>query len=437
MEEQLRADRQHLRTLLTSRPDWSVSDLAAATGRSPAWVKKWRNRLQEAAPDDPNILNSRSRARKHPPASLSSVVIDRILELRDHPPHNLNRIPGPKAIRYYLDLEATTSLAGLCVPRSTRTIWRILHQHQRISVRAERSHTPTERPLPLSHWQIDFKDASSVPPEPEGKQKHVVEVLNVVDVGTSILLRATVRSDFTMPTAITAMAQVLQTRGLPDLITIDRDPRFVGSSTQRDCPVPFLRLWYCLGVAVEICPPRRPDINGFVERYHRTYDQECLQVQRPADQEAVISVTASFEQHYNYERPHQGQSCHNQPPCVAFPHLPARPRVPETIDPDRWVDVLDGKRFVRKVQADTSVQLDMQRYYTSRDLVGKYVNLRLEASSRTLVIEHDRQEIKRVSIRGTGSQRLPFDEFVEQLCDEARTGRLPDGKVARQLAFRF
>jgi transposase InsO family protein len=437
MEEQLRADRQHLWTLLTSRPDWSVPDLAAATGRSPAWVKKWRKRLLQAAPDDLNLLRSRSRARLHPPASLSPIVIDRILEIRDHPPHNLNRIPGPKAICYFLEQEATTRLASLRLPRSTRTIWRILHQHQRICAPPERSHTPTLRPAPLSHWQIDFKDASSVPPKPEGKQQHVVEVLNVIDVGTSILLSPNVRSDFSMATAISALAQLVRERGLPDLITIDRDPRFVGSSTVRDCPVAFLRLWYCLGVAVEICPPRRPDINGFVERYHRTYNQECLQLHRPADQDTLSCVTASFEQHYNYERPHQGQSCRNQPPCVAFPDRAARPPIPLMVDPDRWVDVLSGKRFVRKVQADTSVQLDLQRYYTKRELVGKYVTLQIEASSRTLVIEQGGQAIKRVPIRGTSNQRLPFAEFVERLCDEARTGRLPDGKVARQLALPF
>jgi hypothetical protein len=48
MEEQLRADRQHLRTLLTNRPDWSVPNLATAIGRSTAWVKKWRKRLLQA-----------------------------------------------------------------------------------------------------------------------------------------------------------------------------------------------------------------------------------------------------------------------------------------------------------------------------------------------------------------------------------------------------
>jgi hypothetical protein len=52
-----------------------------------------------------------------------------------------------------------------------------------------------------SHWsrgsalleiQMDFKDVSSVLPEPrsEGKHKHVVEVCNFVDAGTSIALWA-------------------------------------------------------------------------------------------------------------------------------------------------------------------------------------------------------------------------------------------------------
>jgi hypothetical protein len=43
---------------------------------------------------------------------------------------------------------------------------------------------------PLEEVQIDFKDASTVPADPEGKQQHVVEVLNFVDADTSILLSA-------------------------------------------------------------------------------------------------------------------------------------------------------------------------------------------------------------------------------------------------------
>lgn len=84
---------------------------------------------------------------------------------------------------------------------------------------------------------------------------------------------------------------------------------------------------------------------------------------RPADLEAVKTVTARFQQHYNEERPHQGVSCGNQPPRTAFPDLQARPAVPALVDPDRWIEALDGKRFVRKVQQNTSVTLDTERYY--------------------------------------------------------------------------
>jgi hypothetical protein len=35
-------------------------------------------------------------------------------------------------------------------------------------------------------FQLDLKDASSVAPDPEGKQQHVVETFDSIDVGTSL-----------------------------------------------------------------------------------------------------------------------------------------------------------------------------------------------------------------------------------------------------------
>jgi len=46
----------------------------------------------------------------------------------------------------------------------------------------------------MTAWQADFKDVSSVGAEPEGKRQHVVETLNLVDSGTSVLLDAQVRA---------------------------------------------------------------------------------------------------------------------------------------------------------------------------------------------------------------------------------------------------
>jgi len=72
------------------------------------------------------VLHSRSRARKHPPEGISPTVIERILQMRDEPPEGLQRTPGPKAILYYLPRDE--QLQGERLPRSSRTIYRILQQ---------------------------------------------------------------------------------------------------------------------------------------------------------------------------------------------------------------------------------------------------------------------------------------------------------------------
>ena len=100
-------------------------------------------------------------------------MIDRLLEIRSSPPAPINRIPGPKTIRYYLEQDPELRAQGLRTPRSTRTIWQLLRQYGRIADR-QRDHQPVPRPAPMQVWQLDFKDVSSVPADPEGKQKHVV-----------------------------------------------------------------------------------------------------------------------------------------------------------------------------------------------------------------------------------------------------------------------
>ena len=46
------------------------------------------------------------------------------------------------------------------------------------------------------------KDASTVPADPFGKQLHVVEILNIVDVGTSMVLDSHVHANFHAQTAL-------------------------------------------------------------------------------------------------------------------------------------------------------------------------------------------------------------------------------------------
>ena len=247
---------------------------------------------------------------------------------------------------------------------------------------------------------MDFKDASSVSIEPDGKKQHQVEVLNLIDEGTSVLWEAVVREDFNAETVVETLLEVFKQQGVPASLKFDRDPRFVGSSQGRDFPSALVRMLHVLGVAVSICPPHRPDKNAFVERYNGSYKRECLAVHQPSDVGQVREVTAAYKQHYNWERPHQGLSCKNRPPRVAFPELPALPGLPLVVEPDSWLKAVEGEHFTRKVKSDGRVSLDKYDYYLGHSLAGQYVVVVVDAAKRELVIQHHRQVIKRVGLKG-------------------------------------
>lgn len=67
----------------------------------------------------------------------------------------------------------------------------------------------------MEHWQLDFKDASTVPADPHGKKQHVVETLTIIDKGISVLVAHHVRADFTAEAALVAVAQTFAEQGLP------------------------------------------------------------------------------------------------------------------------------------------------------------------------------------------------------------------------------
>jgi transposase InsO family protein len=416
------AARANLYYLWHHHPHWSHAQFAAAVGCSMSWVAKWLTRLRDelsAGVPLEQVLQGHSRARKTPPTSTQPVVVEQILAVRDQPPEGLRRVPGQEAIRYYLQRDPLLQFFQLPVP-SCKTIYRILKAHARIAQPGKALHQPCERPAPMTSWQLDFTDVSSVPADPDGKRQHVVETLNIIDTGTSLLLDAHVRSDFTAETALQALALTLVKYGCPRALTLDRDPRWVGSPQGSDFPAALLRFGACLGIEIQVCDPHQPQQNAFVERYHRTYHQECLVLERPADLAQARAVTAAFLRHYNLERPHQGLSCGNRPPHTAFPQLAALPALPTTVDPDGWLSQLDGLHLERKVDRHGMVSVDLKRYYVSAKLVGQHIVLHLDATGHCLQVLHQHQVIKALPLRGLVGQRLSLEQFLSHMLHQAR-----------------
>ena len=418
MEEQWQVDRARLRRLSQAHPTWSQSRLAQETKRSVTWVKKWRKRFGEAAPGDQDVLKSRSRRPKQAGSPIQSMVIERILAIRDHPP--LNRIPGPLAIQYFLEQQEKDDPLGCYLPTSSSTIWRILEEHQRIYRPTLAEPEPLPLAEPMENWQIDFKDVITVRrPEQEIKQQHFVETLNIVDSGTSILVDNPARPDFNAETAIRTLAEVLQNEGCPRQITFDRDPRFMASASTGDFPSPFVRFLACLGITPDICPPRQPWKNPYVERYHRTYKYETILICRPESYEQVIDMNLDEKYDYNYHRPNQARSCGNRPPRLAFPDLPALPPVPEMIDPDRWLETIDGELFTRRVNAAGAVQVDKHKYYIGRAYQGRSVVLQVDAAHQQFNVELANKPLKTIPIKGLEHRRMSFEEYLDFICQQA------------------
>jgi hypothetical protein len=226
MEEYWIAKRSQLRHLLLEHAHWTNQMYADAVGMSVSWVKDWKAVFQRADPRDESVVLGRSRHRRTPLEDYDPAMIEAVLEIRDNPPDYCPRPPGPAVIQY--ELQKRFAHSHQRFPRSTSTIWKILDQYQRILRASKQPTPPFERPEPMSHWEIDFADLTSLPAAPDGKRQHAAEMLNVVDRGTSILVESVASEQYNTETSLLALAGVLVVEGLPDSLTLDRDPRFVG-----------------------------------------------------------------------------------------------------------------------------------------------------------------------------------------------------------------
>lgn len=428
------AERYQLRRLRELHPSWSLARLTDFLGRSYSWGKKWIRRFSQADPDDNEVLQGQSRRPQNPPAPIAPEVVKEILTIRDNPPEGLKRTPGPVAIKYYLHRQETLKEAGHYLPTSTSTIWKILDANGRIYRPQKEEYTPLTRNEPMEEWQIDFKDVGTVPPDEAGeKVMHVVESLNIVDTGTSILVDNQARTDFNAVTVIESLVETFRFQGLPKRLTFDRDSRFIGSWSADDFPSPMMRLLLNLGVEVTVCPPRQPWKNPYVERLNRTYQHEGIAIYQPDSLWQVHDMNGDFRFHYNYQRPNQALSCGNLPPRLAFPDLPSLPKLPAVIDPDAWLAWQDGQFFKRRVNANGSVQVGKHAYYLSRSLTKQTVQLQLDAADKQLHLFQEGQVLKSMPLKGLYHGPLSFDKYLDDIKAEA----LSDWQRYKRTAKRY
>lgn len=92
MEEEWIVYRSKLREVWVEHPEWSHQKMANKVGCSKSWVKKWLKRIRGAPLESQEALRGKSRVPRHPPPPMEPKIVEKILEIRAHPPQRLGAL---------------------------------------------------------------------------------------------------------------------------------------------------------------------------------------------------------------------------------------------------------------------------------------------------------------------------------------------------------
>ena len=70
------------------------------------------------------------------------------------------------------------------------------------------------------------------------------------------------------------------------------------------------------------------------------------------------------------------------------------------VDPDLWLQHVDGQMYVRRLSANGTFRLNHQAYYVKKQLRGQHVNVKIDASNRQLVVYYQGSPLKQLPFTG-------------------------------------
>ena len=227
----------------------------------------------------------RKQIRGRPP------VADEIQELvlrlaRDNPSWGYDRVQG--------------ALANLGHEVSDTTVANILKEHG-IEPAPERKRQTTWKTFLKAHWDVlAAVDFTTI--EVWGKKGLVtIYLLFVMELATR---RVHFAGCTTTPDEMW-MKQIARNLTAADdgflerkrYVLMDRDTKFSAG---------FRNILEESGVEPVLLPPRSPNLNAHVERFHRSLKEECLEHMIFFGEESLRKAVVQFLEHYHQERNHQG-----------------------------------------------------------------------------------------------------------------------------------
>lgn len=153
-----------------------------------------------------------------------------------------------------------------------------------------RDRQPLDTPLvPNAVWALDFmSDALYV-----GRR---FRTFNVLDEGMREALAIEIDSSLPGQRVVRVLKQLCDWRGTPKAIRCDNGPEFISQV--------FVDWCTNNGIAIRYIQPGKPNQNGLIERFNRTYREEVLSSYLFEDLDQVRKITADWLITYNEYRCH-------------------------------------------------------------------------------------------------------------------------------------
>ncbi len=270
-------------------------------GVSRSTFYEWKKILKERGAAG---LVPRKPIAKHHPRSLQSEVVDRILELRK------NCGLGPQRITWYLERYHNIKTSCASVYRSL-----VRHGVSRLARNVGRRAVHTHRyakEVPGHHVQTDVKIVS----------------LKTSDGRRVRRYQYTAIDDATRVRALKIYNRHNQANAIRFIdYAIEKFPfRIHTIRTDRGHEFQAQFHWHVedKGIRHVYIKPRSPELNGKVERSHRSDQEEFYQLLTYTDDVDLEKKLKAWERYYNYDRPHG--AFNGKTPYEALKHLLQNPK---------------------------------------------------------------------------------------------------------------
>lgn len=382
----------------------SQSEVSRTYGVSQPWISRLvaRYRLEGDA-----AFEARSKRPHRSPNATSPQTVELVLRLRKELT-DLGTDAGPHTIAWHLEHHHATRLG-------TATISRILTRHGQVTPQ------PNKRPksaskrfaaeLPNETWQADFTHWHLTR---RGGQQTEVEILNILDDHSRLLIASLATHRVTGPIVADTFRDAFSEYGIPASVLTDNGmvftTRFAGGRRGRHSRNGLETLLADHHVVQKNSRPNHPQTCGKVERWHQT-QKKWLAARDPATTLAELQTQLDeLRDYYNHHRPHRGIG--RRTPITAYlarPNATPNPNTPTTTSTthDR----------VRRDRVDTTGVITLRHN-------GRYHHIgigRTHAGTHVLMLVQDRD----IRVINAATGELLRELVLDTSKDYQPTGRPP------------